>query len=738
MQAPRPFALMRTRDQWARASHAGTEIDADNGGVELARIPPEPSAAGGPPAGAAGLAFDHECRLYRSIPAEGRVVRQLWAAVDPLGPAASEPEPIDLLEGPAGPAGDFAPVPPGPPPLLTPRGLAVDCNDYLFVAETEAGRVLVYDLWNRRLLRRIGFAAPPGATARPLDLAAAEEDVLCVVDDGRLFRVTARGEPVELSLLRPVAAPPDAEAKRVAVAPGGAVAVLLVDSTGRGWIAPLSGPAVFPPVDDATDLEFAADDSLVVACAPGEDFTRFRIDGDAVIGDAPLKGRNYDGSAIVRTPDGQIAFWTDRGLRHAVVARADFVTDGQVTTYRLDSGEYHTDWGRLFLDACIPGGCDVSVFYATADDVSDEPTIARTPPPNVDAPIVRPDLSPPMLPISLAPADDSVWYPLHRRETGREVPWARFASDDPFETYESPVNAPPGRYLWVTLDLHGTGHATPQIRSLRAEHPSHDLLRRLPKTYSRDANVASFLRRYLAVFDGTLGDLEARADARDVLLDPQATPEEALPWLASFLGLALDERWPLPARRELIVEVPQLWRERGTVTGLSRFLELYLGRPPVLVEHYRLRGLGGALLADESSSLFAGAVVGTNFRVGGAVGEPGEQPLTGDTQSAFTTHAHRFTVLVPALLDADGFDVVRDVLQAQRPAHTIVDVCTVASGMRVGYGLHVGLLSVIGRSGGFKTIQLGASRVGRTDIVGRPAPGAKLGIDQPGPGMRVG
>ena len=174
------------------------------------------------------------------------------------------------------------------------------------------------------------------------------------------------------------------------------------------------------------------------------------------------------------------------------------------------------------------------------------------------------------------------------------------------------------------------------------------------------------------------------------------------------------------------------------MTGLSRFLELYLGRAPVIVEHYRLRGLGGALLTDEQSSLFAGAVVGSNLRVGGPVGSSGEQPLSGDAADSFTTHAHRFTVLVPGILDADGMDVVRDVLEAQRPAHTVVEICTVASGMRVGIGLHVGLLAVIGRSGGFRTLQLGASRVGREGIIGRPVPGATLGNDSLANGMRVG
>jgi phage tail-like protein len=737
MRVPRPFALLTTRDQWARASHDGTEIDAEGGGVELARLPLEGDAEPGAAAGPAGLAFDSNCRLYRSIPAEGRVERQLWRADDPLGIETADSEPIDLLEGPPLPAGPFAPADEASGPLRSPQGLAVGQNDCFFVAETGASRVLVYDLFDQRLLRRVALAAPP------LDLAAKGDAVLCLLADGTLLRLGARTEPVELALSRPrnADAAADAEPRRIAVSPHGLVVVLFVDATGTGWVAPQSGGLLFPPIDGATDLEFVVEDTLdvlVVARLPGQSFVRLRIDGAAVIGDAPLKARGYDGSGIVRTPDGDIAFWTDRGLRNAVVARARFVDSGRLTTFRLDSGEYHTYWGRVFLDACIPSGCDIRITCATADDVSDEPSIARIPPPNLDAPIVRPDLSPPMPPHSLKAPADVDGFPLHRRETGRELPWARFAAGDAFETYEAPVLADPGRYLWVTLDLRGTGRTSPQVRSLRAEHPSHDLLRRLPKTFSRDERVASFLLRYLSLFDGTLVDLEGRADARDILLDPYATPEEMLPWLASFLGLALDERWPTAARRQLIDEIPVLWRERGTVAGLSRFLELYLGRAPVLVEHYRLRGLGGALLTDEQSSLYAGAVVGTNLRVGGAVGSPGDEPLSGDAASSFATYAHRFTVLVPGMLDADGMDVVRDVLEAQRPAHTVVEICTVASGMRVGVGLHVGLLAVIGRTGGFRTLQLGASRVGHQGIVGRPAPGATLGTDSLAKGMRVG
>ena len=114
-------------------------------------------------------------------------------------------------------------------------------------------------------------------------------------------------------------------------------------------------------------------------------------------------------------------------------------------------------------------------------------TVAADPPDNIDRTkldLRRPDLSPPLLPLELdvAPVDG----PIFRRPNGREIPWSIQPADDRFETYETPVRAERGRYLWVTLALRGTGRQTPRIRTVRVEYPSHDYLRRLPKTFSRD------------------------------------------------------------------------------------------------------------------------------------------------------------------------------------------------------------------------------------------------------------
>ena len=558
-----------------------------------------------------------------------------------------------------------------------------------------------------------------------------------------LLRLDARAGPTAIQLPEGVAQP-----SRLTVSPAGEIFLLDAAGTDAARVVPYDHPQRSFAVPFASDIEFQTGEFeacpnkaesfvLVVARRPAEDFLRFCVTPSSVDEMSPLKGRRYDGRGIVCTPDGRIGFWTAKGFRHAVAARRRYLPVGRVTSFRFDSGEFHTDWGRIFLDACIPHETEIRIHCVAADEPPDEATLARTPPANVvNLEILRPDLSPPMPPLSFVP--EEVGQTLHRRETGRELPWVRFAPGDSFETYEAPALAAPGRYLWVTLELRGNTRFTPRVRSLRAEYPAHDYLRRIPKTFSRDEATASFLQRYLAMFEGTLGEFEARSDARRTLFEPRSAPDEILPWLAGFLGLVLDERWPAETRRTMLEEATWLFRFRGTVPGLTRMLEIYTGTKVIIIEKFRARGLGGAILGGTSAGLISSSILGGGFRVGGAVGEADVSPLHADTDDAFETHAHRFSVIIPASLSAEQTEVVNHMLEVHRPAHTVFDLCTVDSGMRVGLGLLVELTSIIGRGGGFTPAQLGGASLGRGALLGRPRTGTSVGNTRAGRDSRVG
>ncbi len=736
----RPFLIVRTPDQWMRSSHVRTSLDREHGILQLADAPEErPVTVAAPAAAYAGMAFDRECRLYRAT-AHGQILKYLWTAFAPEARSRRQHDstPLFDLPRPGGARDEFAPEP--DPVLSDTRALAVDADGRLFVADAASRSVVIIDLLQRRVLRRVQFAPnADGAIARPIDLAVIGRRVYVLLDD-----------PVGIALLRsrrPV--------RQVALPAGIAItkpARLTVDRQGRLFVLEHAGlsnaqvlayhpatPAQFrqDPEPFATDLEFDGSGALVIARHPGETFERVR-DVSVWEKTSDLQATDYDGSGIVRRPDGRIGFWTKaNGFRYAIPARPHFVHDGRVTTYRLDSGTYQTVWGRLFVDACIPRGTSIRVRAIAADEPPDGVTQPPDLPSNVDprTTIERRDLSP-LLPLALdaGPIDGT----LFERPRGRELPWSFQENDDRFETYESPIRAARGRFLWVTLELRGTSRQSPRVRAIRLEHPAHDYLQRLPKTFSRDAAAESFLRRYLSPIEGVFGELESRAIARMVLIDARSAPQEVLPWLAGFVGLVLDERLDPERKRRLVGEAVPLLRMRGTVRGLRRFVELAIGIRPHILEHFTLRAFGGPVLGYTGADAPTRSVLGSGFRIGGALDAPDDRPLAGEPIDAIRRRAHRFTVILPASPSPDERGILDHVLQVHRPAHTVGGVCTAEAGMRAGVGLHLGLTSIVGDTGRFVPARLGDFALGRGTTLGQAVAGVAPGASRLGLDMRVG
>jgi phage tail-like protein len=485
----------------------------------------------------------------------------------------------------------------------------------------------------------------------------------------------------------------------------------------------------------ATDLDVAPDGALVVACGPGQPFRRFRGDAGEWSEIQPLGAPGYDGGAIAFAPDGRLGFTTASGLGWTAGAHISYTSSGRVVGYRMDATVYRTRWGRVFLDACIPPGTDVRLRFLTSDDDVVPDPLPVLPPSRSTRAIPAPDDTHPM-PSQVQLAELTSSWPLYKRSTGREWPWAQIAADDTFETYEAPVNAPPGRYLWVVVELSGPQRSSPRVRELRVERPGHQLLRQLPRTWSRDEADAAFLHRFLAPAEGMLHGLDEDAATREVLIDPAATPQEALGWLASLAGLVLDRRWPEDALRSLIAEAFQLFRLRGTQAGLERLLELYLGYPVPVVEAWRLRGLGGAVLGLSPGGP-AAPYVGGAARSSGALGRF-MVGGTGDDRDGYTATAHRFSVLIPADLSSEQRDVVRDIVENHKPAHTLAEICELGAGMRVGRLLHVELTSVVGPGAQWGPAVVGQVLVGGDGVVGLPAVGARLSTSSKVGLVRVG
>jgi phage tail-like protein len=92
------------------------------------------------------------------------------------------------------------------------------------------------------------------------------------------------------------------------------------------------------------------------------------------------------------------------------------------------------------------------------------------------------------------------------------------------------------------------------------------------------------LDRFLLPFEAVLRGFEDLLSAIDRYFAPADTEPDLLPWLATWVALTLDEGWDEAKQRGLIREAVNLYRERGTVQGLKRYLQIYTGLEPGIRE----------------------------------------------------------------------------------------------------------------------------------------------------------
>lgn len=111
-----------------------------------------------------------------------------------------------------------------------------------------------------------------------------------------------------------------------------------------------------------------------------------------------------------------------------------------------------------------------------------------------------------------------------------------------------------------------------------------DLLSYLPAIYEEVAQQKdSPLRTLLLISDLFFSEVERTIDEIDKYFDPSRAPSQDqrnfLSWLASWLALTLDERWPDKKKRYFVRNAAQIYRYRGTTKGLKFMLNQFFDEP---------------------------------------------------------------------------------------------------------------------------------------------------------------
>jgi hypothetical protein len=155
----------------------------------------------------------------------------------------------------------------------------------------------------------------------------------------------------------------------------------------------------------------------------------------------------------------------------------------------------------------------------------------------------------------------------------------------------------------------------------------------------------------------------------------------------------------------------ELYRTRGTIAGLQRYVEIYTGTAPVIRELF---------LERPGQPAFLG-IVGSTLGSGFALSRP--SVTTPPPAALIAAYAHRFTVLVylEDACDAETLlPVVDRIVTVNKPAHTIHSLVAVYPDARVGVQSMIGMDLVVG--GGVAVRSGSGGGLGRDTVLrdGRP------------------
>lgn len=454
------------------------------------------------------------------------------------------------------------------------------------------------------------------------------------------------------------------------------------------------------------------------------------------------------------------------------VSWPSFVATGELRSAQpLDSLAIGTTWHRIYLEAAIPPSTSIRVFLAASD--------FRAPPP-----------------------PSSEWFEHRfgaRHEPTGDVPtgvWIDAASEVPFHDALLPCPPRPhvaglftalvqragrrtraltGRYLFVRVELVGDGRSTPELAAMRvyANRRGYAGLY-LPELYRetvfgtdanepREATPADFLDRLLGTFESFLTPIEDRIANAWLLTNPRAVPEDALDWLASWLGFVFAADLPVGARRAMLEHAWQLYQRRGTLAGLRLAFELAtrdehdiggVSRGEiVVVEDFRLRRtfstILGADFTEPGDPLLPGLLVSGNSLVGDTlflgeearreflalfapeleIGSAKEVAANEEAVGAlFDRLAHRATVLVHQEVREQDLGLLQQIIDLEAPAHVEVKLVPASYRFRVAVSSLVGIDTFLAPKTPPQPVALDRSHVGLEDVIERlPSLDPRLG-----------
>jgi phage tail-like protein len=702
------FRYLNREGKWLDFHWSGLELT-PQGALQLLSRPrlenrlPAPSTNVATPVAPSGIAVDDSGRVFYSIPGENRVMAA--AGCDPVE------TPLICLTERAGLGS-----------LNAPRGLLVLREpERLVVVDSGNHRVLFCDLCDFSV-REVWGQADLGSEPSPSDApdrfntpwtVAADEDGqnVYVLDSGnrRIVKFTRTGDLDSEFIARmgnsglvphpgALAVSGRGEATRVFVADLAANGIFVFDRSGAPILDAFGAPGVIRwPGMGAVFALAVSEKALYVG-----DNNQQRILSFGLAHGFPFAGEaaGFNGYVTALTVDSRsgVLLVQMGGATQPLSLNLAGAYLGSAVLWSdpVSAGPSGVAWNRLTASITNAIGSHVEFYYAT----SNQPV----------EPLVDPAADDPF--------SDPGWRPL------------------PNDVEDFLLAGGKALYLFVGVRFSSDRTGTPQLAQMRVDFDTESFTRYLPAIYREPGGQADFLKRFVSLFQGMFEDIEDEVGSLERYFDPFAAPAAALPWLTSWLAVDVDQGEPEARIRNSIAGAFRRYRWRGTIEGLRVALLEDAGVHAIVSEPIAASSFWAM---PPAADCFGSTVKGTaplglethlpSMEPGGAVlgstaaldhsylitdAEFGE-PLFEGAAWQFIVEVYRGEVSTDARLQ-----LVKDIIEREKPAHTMYSLALIDPAMRVGFQARVGIDTIVGGTSG--PMPLGEAGSGFGLRLGGPLP----------------
>lgn len=323
--------------------------------------------------------------------------------------------------------------------------------------------------------------------------------------------------------------------------------------------------------------------------------------------------------------------------------------EGSYYTRVFDSREKQTVWHRLTVEGHLDGvsTVEVTVFASESSTLMADGTA---------------------VPIDELIHDDKI---SEGQKDSRMEPFKRAVFYYPKDVLLHRIQ---GRYLWLKISFSAQRGLSPSISRIQVYFPKDTWMKYLPEVYERDRESASFLERYLNIFQTVYEDMTKRIEDAPALFEPWTAARAPLLWMAQWLSVENLNLWNEAQLRYLTANAVRLYQYRGTVRYLKEILKLYTGREPYIIERHQLEPY-----FDKS-------------------------PAAADLKRLYSSGTYEFTVL----LDAEGVEannragILRQLVEMAKPANMECKIVPLKPYIFLGQYSYLGINSVLGQYRAFQ------------------------------------